>query len=111
MTPEHARRALQRQIDKHGSLVTLHRQGTVSFDTKARVTGFAPQDLSGGIEQGDSLVILPAESVENSGWKEPIVPSDQLVIDGALTTVINVDDRTRRINGVLIAYQLQVRGS
>lgn len=78
---------------------------------RARVTGYQPRDLVGGIVQGDRRVIV---LVDTLGALLPIVPGrdsdDRAVVRGKELTILAVDDSTRRIGGTLIALELQVRG-
>lgn len=78
---------------------------------RARVVGYQPRDLVGGISQGDRKAIV---LVDTLGGLLPIVPGrdsdDKAVVRGKLISIIAVDDSTRRIGGILIALELQVRG-
>lgn len=78
---------------------------------RARVTGYQPRDMVGGISVGDRKVIV---MVDTLGALLPIVPgrdsADKAVVRGKELTIIAVDDSTRRIGGTLIALELQVRG-
>jgi hypothetical protein len=113
MTPDQAKAAYRRQISRHGGPVTLQRGAgadapKVTF--KARVTGYQPQEMTGGVQQGDSKVIFMADDA--AGFPLPIKAQsvDAIWQDGRKMTVQAVDDQTRRIAGTLIAYELRVRG-
>lgn len=79
----------------------------VDAATTARVTGYAPRELVGGIVQGDRKVIA---LVDTLGAVLPLTTSDKLVIRGREVAIKAVDDNTRRIGGVLIALEIQAAG-
>ncbi|KNY21795.1 hypothetical protein AKJ13_15515 [Methylobacterium sp. ARG-1] len=82
------------------------------IDVRAIVTGYAPSELVGGINQGDSRVILLAADVAAGGFPAPIETGglDTVWINGLQRTFKSVDDNTHRIAGVLLAYDCTVRG-
>lgn len=78
---------------------------------RARVVGYQPRELVGGIVQGDRKVIVLVDAL---GDLLPLVDgassNDKVVVRGDELGIIAVDDSTRRIGGTLIALELQVRG-
>lgn len=80
------------------------------IEVRARVMGFVPSDLTGNIIQGDRRIILFADDLLDKGFVLPITINDQIVVRGRELAVTKPDDSTRRINGVLVAYDIQVRG-
>jgi hypothetical protein len=114
MTPESATASYRRAL---GETVQIRRYtGTGSnrprFDVsvRARVAGYEPQQLVGSIQQGDRKVIVLAEDLINSGFALPVTTNDKVVARGKELAILGVDDNTRRVDGVLIAIDLQVRG-
>ena len=79
-------------------------------DCRARVVGYAPHELIGNILQGDRRIILVADDLLGKGFSLPLTTNDKIVVRGKELAIIAVDDSTRRVNAVLIAYELQVRG-
>lgn len=79
----------------------------VEAQARARITGYDPANLVGAIVQGDRKVILLAEDVASL---LPLVAGDAVIADGAELAIVAVDDVTRRVAGVLVAIELQVRG-
>lgn len=79
---------------------------------RARVVEFSPEELVGGIVQGDRNVIVLAEDVVSAGVPLPlqIGVNTKLVIRGKELAIKAVDDNTRRIGGDLVAYEMQVGG-
>lgn len=79
-------------------------------NVRASVVGYAPHELIGSIVQGDRKIILYADDLNGVGWSGSITTADKIVVRGKELAVIAVDDSTRRVDGVLIAYEIQVRG-
>jgi len=83
------------------------------FDAQARakVIGFAPQELIGGIVQGDRKAIVFADDLIAAGLTLPVTTNDKCVLaSGKECAIIAADGETRKVDGVLIAYELAVRG-
>lgn len=113
MSPAASRDSYRRMVDQ---IVTFRRYtGTgpnrPRFDTdvRARVVGYAPDELVGGILQGDRKVILLAEDLVAAQVRPPS-KGDKIVIRGAEANIEFVNDSTRRVGGELMAYELVVRG-
>lgn len=118
MTPAEARAMYRRQLEQHGETIAIRRySGTGTGRTHsdkealARVVGYGPSELVGGITQGDRRVIVLAEDLE--GYSPPFVMTKSDKIYSARfgeLQIIGLDDSTRRIDDVLVAYELQCRG-
>lgn len=121
MTPAEARAAHRRQVDQHGETIVIRRYAgtgnsrvvSQSVSVRARVASYSPQQLVGSIQQGDTKLIVLAEDFEGSAFS-PAPKSGETglkaVVGGREKSIEAIDDRTRRIQGVLIAYEMQVRG-
>lgn len=115
MTPAAAKASYRRALKE---LVTVRRYtGSGSnrprFDVpkvRARTVGYAPHELVGSIVQGDRKIIVYADDLLGVGFAAPITTADKIVVRGKELAVIAADDSTRRVDGVLIAYEIQVRG-
>jgi len=112
MTPRQAIASLDHGIRKNGQTVIL-RRGTTSAPTamatvKAHVRGYKPDELVGGIIQGDSQVILSPRLLAAAGWPGDIRRGDWLTFDGKVRSVEVV--MPRRMDDVLVRIELQVRG-
>lgn len=100
-----------------GEVVQLVRSGDAgSYMVQAWVTDFIPSDLAGAVEQGRRSAVVLASSVVASGFPLPFkVKSDRLKwgFDGEpkSNAITKVDDATRRIQGVLMAYELDLEGA
>lgn len=87
-------------------------QNRQKFDAPclARVMGYAPEQLAGTVQQGDTRLIVMADDLVASGFPLPLTDSDTVIVKGKPLDIKGVDDRTRRVAGKIIAYELQARG-
>jgi hypothetical protein len=76
----------------------------------AKVAGFQPNDLKDGIIQGDTRLIVLADDLIAAQFPLPLKKGDKAVVRGRELNIEAVDDHTRRVGIVLIAYQLSARG-
>jgi hypothetical protein len=103
-------------ISDVGETITLRRMSQsgppADFQVLARVTGYQPKELVGGIKQGDRRLIVLAEDVETSGFPLPFKTSgtDKAIVRDKVLNIGIVDDSTRRVGGVLIAYDITATG-
>jgi hypothetical protein len=120
MTPDEARQMYRDQMDLHGETISIRRYtGTglsrthVDRPCRARVTGYAAEELIGSITQGDRKIIVLAEDLEGESPNFVIAKADK-VYDAVRfpneLSIQSVDDSTARIGATLIAYILQARG-
>lgn len=99
-----------------GETVKLRRAAGTSPQTNtnatvlARVTDFAPSDLVGEVIQGARRLIVLAEDLTAAGWPEPPRKDDKAIVRSRVLNIESVDDSTRRVAGVLIAYELTAIG-
>lgn len=124
MTPDEARLDYRREMAEHGETVSIRREADdptpEALNLRARVTGFSPEEIAAGIDQGARKIILLAEDVEReiaaNRWPPPaagfaaILKDDTLMLRGAPLNVERVDDSTRRVAGVLVAYEITALG-
>lgn len=119
MTPDEARSMYRDQIDLHGEDISIRRyNGTgvgrtyVDRPCRVRITGYSPAELVGSITQGDRRVIVLAEDLDGESPPYKITKADKVVAARFANelAIMAVDDNTRRVAGVLIAYDLNVRG-
>lgn len=100
---------LDRQIALHGQAITLQRLSPVSSATvRAFVRGYRAEELTGGIQQGDTLVILSPTTLAAGGWAGLPKRGDKTLIDARLRNVEIADPV--RINGEVVRVNLTVRG-
>lgn len=91
MTPAAAIAALDRQIAAHGQNAKLERLSPAALgDVRVFFRGYRPEELSGGIQQGDSAAILSPTSLRASG-----LPGYQRIIAREQQAI----GRDKRING------------
>lgn len=116
MTPAEAMAMYRREIDEHGEAVSLRRVNaspaapTDVTGVYARVLGYDPDELVGGVQQGDKRIILLAEDIGSFPLPFRERGSDKIVVRGTELTIQAVDDSTRRVAGTLIAYDIRARG-
>jgi hypothetical protein len=109
MTPGSARAMYRRQM-QNGEMVTLKR-GTAEAVVRAKLSGYAPDELVGGITQGDRHIIMLAEDLAAAGWEGDPKRNDVILrSDGRKLNIENVDASTRRLQGETIAYDITARG-
>jgi hypothetical protein len=79
-------------------------------NVRARTVGYEPHELVGAIVQGDRKMIVFADDLIAKGFTLPVTTNDKVVVRGKELAIQAADDSTRRVDGVLIALELQVRG-
>lgn len=103
-----------REMEARGDVVLLKRgplEGPgPSAQVRAVVMGYEPQELTGNVQQGDSKVIFMADDLGDFPLPIKSGSTDAIWQGNRKMTVQAVDDQTRRVAGVLIAYELRVRG-
>lgn len=100
-----------RLVAKHGESVTLRRgdpPGNVDVAVKARVTGFAPDELVGEIKQGDRRVVIANAEIVAAAWPGPPKIGDRLIIGGKIFTIAAPD--TRKIGDDICGHWLVAKG-
>lgn len=127
MTPAEALESHRRLLAEGGSgTVTVRRYAgkgaaravAAEADALARVSMYKPEQIVGAVIQGDRKAIVindPSAAVPvGKVALATLLPlskfTDALVIGGSEVSVEGVDDQTRRIQGVLVALEIQVRG-
>jgi len=108
MTPAQAIKMLDDQLRRHGEPVMLHTvvAGVPDAGTAARafVRGYKPDELAGDlIKQGDRRVTVSPTTVP-----APPALNSKISVAGKMLNVQAVEPR--RLNGVLVRIELQVRG-
>ena len=114
MTPSELRAVYRRHLEAHGETVSLVRgfggvAPTTVANLLARVMGYSPEELVGGIAEGERKVILLAEDLAATAIPTP-ARNDRVVWNGKTLNVVAVDDATRRVAGETIAFELRVAG-
>jgi len=112
MTPGEATDSHRSLIEARGEPIELKRGG-VTYPVVKAVTKFAkPMQLSGNVQQLGRWLIVMHEDVVAAGFPLPFQSKiDRVVWDGKTLAIISVDGATRRIQGVQIAYELELAGA
>lgn len=78
---------LDRQLARKGQNVRLQRAGVRDEESfvpfRAFVRGYKPSELSGGIEQGDSVLVISPTDLAAAGIVEPIAEGDRVHVSGS----------------------------
>jgi hypothetical protein len=116
-TAAQARRDYREMLADVGETITLRRinaapAAPTEAQVLARVVGYKPEELVGGIKQGDRHLIVLAEDVEATGFPVPFLTNGtyKAIVRDKVLNIGIVDDSTRRIGGVLIAYDITATG-
>ena len=108
MTPEQTSASYARALTDR---VTVSRGATTATNIHARVVGYEPAELVGGIVQGDRKAILLYADLVATSFPLPIVKTDRITWNGRVMSVMSADDATRRAGAVTVAIEVQVRGA
>lgn len=108
MTPADAIAMLDRQLAAHGEDISLrHMTGGAAASTetvRAFVRGYKPDEVVGAIQQGDGKITLSP-----NGLAQPPKFNDKAVVGGVKVRNIQAVEEIR-LAGVVVRYNLQVRG-
>ena len=111
MTPEAAVAALGRQIAQSGQDVTLtfvETGSSAAIPIRAFVRGYQPHELTGGIVQGDTLVVVsPTSLVVASRLPRR---NDRVTIAGRVRHIEDVIPIYMGLADQLVRLNMQVRG-
>jgi len=115
MTPAAAISMLDRQIREHGQNIVLRRPvangAAIERPARAFVRGYRPDELTGGLQQGDTQVVLsptgmPAEFADADATR--LRKLDRIIFDGRTRTVKFVEPV--RVGGALVRLNVTVEG-
>lgn len=114
MTPAAAIASLDRQLAENCQTVVLRRYtgvgaARISTDTtvRASVRDYQPDELVGGITQGDTQIVLSPTDVLAGGGELP-QKGDQIVIEGKPRTIVAAPPV--RVGNVIARINVQVKG-
>jgi len=117
MTSDQVKASYRRLMNAVGETIAIRRYTGAGHDrprfdanVMARVVDYEPHELAGSITQGDRKLIVLAEDLIEAQVPLDLRKGDKAVVRGRELNVEAADDNTRRVQGVLIAYELQVRG-
>ena len=93
----------------------VFRRGTTTtytdYSVHAWITGFVTDELVANVSQGKRRCIMLAADVAAAGITLPFKPKQDRVVWGSKTNVITaVNDGSRRIQGEIIAYEMELGG-
>ncbi|WP_048710788.1 phage head completion protein [Microvirga massiliensis] len=103
-----------REFSIRGEVVTMRRvvpnAPAIEAVARAIVVGYQPDELIGGITQGERRVYVAADDLERAGWPIPPKVNDRIIVRGRSLNVLSVDDSTHRIAGELMVYDIRASG-
>ena len=100
-------------IARFGRPMTLRRQTGVNPATyldlpvAGRLSAYRPEQLQGGVQQGDASVAILNDELAAAGWSAPRA-KEAIVIDGRTWQIIGV--RAAYERSMVIGFALWVRG-
>jgi len=103
--------ARRRVLAARGRPMTLRRGTTPPGPVVALLGfphGFAPGQITGGVQQGDLQIEIGAEEISAAGWTAPPRNPDRLTMDARTWTVL--DARPLYDGAELAGFTLWVRG-
>lgn len=112
MTPEESLDSHRTHIEARGEPIQLARGAVVYDIEKAIVKNAVPMQLSGNVQQLGRVLIVMHEDIVASGFPLPFQTKiDRVIWNGKTIAITSVNDATRRIQGVQIAYEIELAGA
>jgi hypothetical protein len=113
MTPATAIAALDRQIANRGQTVMLRKasaaNGAGDVSVRAFVRGYQPEELSGGIQQGDSTMIVSPTALAASGFVGALKRLDRVTVAGKMQ-IIQVANPVM-MDDTIVRWEFWLRGA
>lgn len=118
MLPERASASYARALASQfgpGESVTIRRVASNTpgdYAISAWITTIDPSDLVGSVQQLKRKAIVLASDVDASGFPLPFLPKqDRLIWRNKTLVITAVDEGSRGLQGVVVAYELQLSGA
>lgn len=106
-------RSFRRTIQKYGREIYLLKNNGTSFDrygpVMALVRGYAPDEIIGNVMQGDTRLLIFAESMPAAVTKLE-VRKDRVEVSGTVMSVESWDPNSKSIGELGIAIESRCRG-
>lgn len=117
MNVDSIKASYERSLAEYGETIKIRRftgsgptRPMFEVEVRARISGYAPQEMVGGIAQADKKAIMLHEDLVKAGFSLPLTNADFAVVKGKQHAIRVPDDATRRVAGTIIAYELQIIG-
>ena len=117
MNVDSIKECYRRSLAEYGETIRIRRvtgsgpnAPKFEVDVLARLSGYAPSDRVGGIQQPDKKAIVLHDDLGAAGLALPLTNADFAVVQGKQHAIRLPDDKTRRVGGVTIAYELTIVG-
>ncbi len=105
MTPEFLKSAFgtiaKMEIGMKGEMVTFRRLPSTDATVRAKVSGYSPDELGGGIQQGDRKILVNASDIP---FEQGLKRGDKAILmaEGRLLNISIVDAWSMRAAGILL---------
>ena len=113
MTTDGIRAAYARLLQEHFAIRRYTGSGTnrpfMDYPVRGSVSGYAPHELIGTVQQGDQKVIISYDDLIAAQLALPVTASDKVIVNGRELAIITPKPRCA-LDGTNIAYELQARG-
>lgn len=117
MNPEAVKAMYDRHLTEVGEIVVIRRytgsglnRPRFDAEARARVEGYVPSELTATIQQGDRRIVLFEQDLHKMQFPLPVTSQDKIIVRGRELSIVSVDNSTRRLQGSLIALEIQARG-
>lgn len=117
MTPDEVRADYREAMAEVGEIMMIRRyygvtsQTVFNAEVRGRVWDSEPKALADDIVEGTRRALILAEDLIAAQVPLDLRNGDKLVVRGKALNIEAADDSTHRVAGVLIAYELRVRGT
>lgn len=118
MTPDAIRASHRRVMDAQGERVIIRSGPIANYQgalpegpTRARILTYSPEEIAAGITAANRKAILLHEDLAATPFPTGPVKGMRLIWNGRTLIIANVDNGTRRLQGVPIAYICEVSGA
>jgi hypothetical protein len=111
--PNVAPQEIEAALAEAGQAVVLRRVGVPNIDVAlaGRLDDYAPEDIGGGVVQGDRRVIIGNWVIVEEGWPGPPRRGDQIIWGQGTKTATVMGVATVSVGNVDVRHNLHVRGS
>ena len=108
-------RALENVLSRNGETITLRRLTGRGFwidvQCRARVNDYSPDEMQGGIEQGDQKVVLSNAEITAAQWPGPPRIGDVILRNGGTLTAVVRAVSSNTLDNIVVRHNLTVRGT
>lgn len=108
-------RALENFLTRNGEDIILRRLTGRGFyidvTCRARVNDYQPDEMQGGIIQGDQKVVLSNVEIAAAQWPGPPRIGDVILRNGGAQSAVVKGASSNTLDSIVVRHNLQVRGT